>query len=174
VAWDLFQTLASILSCIFYVLSTYHYVLPAWVDWFLTVAFTCELALRYYVCEDRWAHTFEFFTLIDWLTVLPMYIQYIIAKAGLEMSGQTTFFFLRFARTMNIMRIMRTFRFAGQKNINKTTRQYFILGLTVLSLVFLSAGIVQMVEKNMTFGLAVYFMLVTMSTVGYGDVHPER
>jgi len=69
---------------------------------------------------------------------------------------------------------MRTFRFAGQKNINKTTRQYFILGLTVLSLVFLSAGIVQMVEKNMTFGLAVYFMLVTMSTVGYGDVHPER
>ena len=87
------------------------------------------------------------------------------------MGGETAFFFVRLARTMNIMR---TFRLAAQKNINKTTRQYFMLGLTVLSLVFLSAGIVQIVEKNMTFGLAVYFMIVTMSTVGYGDIHPER
>jgi len=173
-AWDIFQSLASLLSCITYVASTYHYIFPLFLQWTLTIIFSCELLLRYYVSENRWAHTFEFFTLIDLLTVLPMYIQFIVAHTGTPMAGHRSLFFLRFARTMNIMRIVRTFRFGGVRRMPKSTRQCSILGLTVVSLVFLSAGLVQLVERDLTFGRAVYFMIVTMSTVGYGDIHPTR
>jgi hypothetical protein len=67
-----------------------------------------------------------------------------------------------------LFRILRTVRVAG-KGLSLEQRQLSVLILTVMALVFLSAGLVQIVE-DMDYFTAVYFMVVTMSTVGYGEL----
>lgn len=117
-----------------------------------------------------------------------------------ESAGQ--FSFLRFVRVLRVMRILRAFKILNQ-NLTAVTRQLFTLVLTVSSIVFLSAGLVHVVEtvnpltslqdslgadyiatincddpthsddspeaeycSYITFGDALYFIVVTISTVG--------
>jgi potassium large conductance calcium-activated channel subfamily M alpha protein 1 len=85
------------------------------------------------------------------------------------------------------MRVLRTFKLVNIR-MSAVTRQTVQLALTVTSIVFLSAGLLHLLEQELyevfalsdeprsdklTFGGSVWFIIVTLSTVGYGDVVPE-
>jgi Ion channel. len=72
------------------------------------------------------------------------------------------------------IRIFRTFRVA-KTSLNAVDQKMATLILIVISIIFLSACIIELIERQNIryFGTALYFIIVTISTVGYGDLSPE-
>ena len=79
-------------------------------------------------------------TLVDLLTILPVYLAF-----GLG-SSYTAFKFLQCLRILKLLRIFKTFK--PMRNTSAVRRQLIILVLTLVSMVFLFAGIVQIMEND--------------------------
>lgn len=97
-------------------------------------------------------------------------------------SGTLTF--LRFSRVLRALRAVSAI--SQSVRLTAVTRQLLVLLLTVVSIVFISSGLVLVFEQDLyertmgyprepplTFGTSVYFTVVTLSSVGYGDVVAE-
>lgn len=176
--WDVGQTVASLVSCVFYVLNTYDWVTPFGVDEGLTILFTVDYALRLFASPNRLRYPFGFFPIVDALTCLPVYLGW---AANTQVSQLN---FMRFVRVLRIMRILRAFKMLNA-SLSAFTKQLITLVLTVVSLVFLYAGLINLVEDQVYKELqgadpprlvpfldAVYYAVVTLATVGYGDIVP--
>lgn len=161
------------LSSLFYVLETYN--LPIYIsntieflDLLIIVIFTIEFLLRYYVVKDRIKHTKSFYTIIDFLTIFPFWV------------GIGDLHFLRILRFFRFFRYSKKYlkmssSFLGKNSIEKL----FIVRIlfTIFTILFISSGIVYTFErpyndKINTFDDAFYFTLVTVTTVGFGDITP--
>jgi voltage-gated potassium channel len=178
--WDLLQTLLSLISCVLYVAATYDIRVDGGVDLAFTVLFTLDYFIRWYAAANRRTYPFGFFPLVDVLTCAPVYLEFVFAGFGDGVS------FLRFVRILRIMRILRTFKLINN-SVSPVLRQILVLVLTIMSMTFLFAGLISLVETDVDdsingrtsaddqpilFGDGLYFAVVTMSTVGYGDVSP--
>eukprot|EP00753_Platysulcus_tardus_P017880 PLAT6619.1.p1 GENE.PLAT6619.1~~PLAT6619.1.p1 ORF type:complete len:1209 (+),score=570.20 PLAT6619.1:146-3772(+) len=230
--WDIFQVFLSMLACILYVVETYRKT-QAW-DWMeilevvMTVFFLADYVFALYIAERRLRFIISLQGLVDLFTIVPVF---------LKLSPQSTFAtrtlgFLRFIRILRIMRILRAFRVLDHA-LSPVRRQTFNLVLTLTSLVFLAAGLVQILESDFyracnyvdakdmpscvpprdhkdwtpdytlegecdcaekecqvwpdrfgslndvrcfkwDFFRSFYFIIVTISTVGYGDFNPSN
>lgn len=159
---------------------TYAFVAPQSVDQTFTVLFTMDLLLRLAASSQRITFLCSPMAIVDILTVTPVYLEWL----G-DMDNGNSLNFLRFIRVLRVMRILRTFKVINN-GMNAIKRQTITLALTVTSIVFLAAGLVHLFEgdlfqplegtaqdEHMTFGNALWFIIVTLSTVGFGDVVPE-
>lgn len=176
--WDLFQTLLSIVACTLYVLDTYAVGIAKWPDWMMTGFFSVDYLVRFYAAANRCKYPFTKFAIIDLLTVAPVYAELFFddGESSAEEAAFEGLAFLRFVRILRVMRIMRAFG-ALNNSMSPVGRQLAMLGLTVASIMFLTAGLVHLAEsptnEEWTFGTALWFMVVTISTVGYGDISPD-
>ncbi|MFC6725166.1 ion transporter [Halobium palmae] len=157
------------------------YSLPARVDATLrdleaaiALVFLAEYVLRLYGARNRVAEFFNGYTLVDLLSILPT-----LAVLALPVPVAVNVGFLRALRVIRVLRFYRFTRdaefFFGTVSDNalRTTK----LLLTVLVLFFVSAGLFYSVEHRTnpgvaTFGDAFYYTVVTLSTVGFGDITP--
>ncbi|GAB4529947.1 MAG: ion transporter [Pleurocapsa sp.] len=140
----------------------------SWVDWFILIIFTIEYFLRFWVAQNKKKFFFKFFSLIDLVAILPLLLGFIDTK------------FLRIFRWFRILRIVRFWKF--ETNLFGIKAQDGIvfarIFLTLFSLIFVYAGLIYQVEHQVNgaglqnFFDAFYFVVVTMTTVGYGDVTP--
>ncbi|RHY52225.1 hypothetical protein DYB34_013012, partial [Aphanomyces astaci] len=183
-AWDMFQTLVSLVACAVCVVQSYHdeFVVPS-MDLSFGVIFAADYCLRFYCAKNRLWFPFTFSAIIDVLAVAPTIYDYVTNDS----TGQRpTFAFLRFVRILRIMKAIQMSRHSSANHFTGT--QLLSLGLLVTSIVFISACLFQLVENsyrapilsdtgawinnNVTLGDSFYFILVTISTVGYGDIAP--
>ncbi|RHY62061.1 hypothetical protein DYB30_010994, partial [Aphanomyces astaci] len=181
-AWDMFQTLVSLVACAVCVVQSYHdeFVVPS-MDLSFGVIFAADYCLRFYCAKNRLWFPFTFSAIIDVLAVAPTIYDYVTNDS----TGQRpTFAFLRFVRILRIMKAIQMSRHSSANHFTGT--QLLSLGLLVTSIVFISACLFQLVENsyrapilsdtgawinnNVTLGDSFYFILVTISTVGYGDI----
>jgi len=131
--------------------------------------FIFEYVVRLWASPDRVREFFKIYTLVDLLAIIPFFFD------------NDSYQVLRVFRALRVLRLMRymqghSFFF---KKFNKThiiiTRIAFILS----SIIFVSSGIIFFAEKNYpgsnihTFFDAVYFTIITLTTVGYGDITPK-
>ncbi|TVQ12022.1 MAG: zinc-ribbon domain-containing protein [Leptolyngbya sp. DLM2.Bin27] len=161
------------LSAVIFVAKTYPIspVLDAWLnalDWLIVVAFTLEYGLRLWVAQRPWRYALSLYGLIDLVALLPSWI------------GIFDIRFLRFFRSLRILRLVRIFddrRWFGQVTSTDSLILIRIL-LTLGTIIFIYSGLIFQVEhpsnpENFgTFLDALYFAVVTVTTVGYGDVTP--
>jgi len=161
------------LSAAIFVVKTYPIspTLDAWLnalDWLIVVAFTLEYALRLWTARRPWQYALGLYGLIDLIAILPSWI------------GVFDIRFLRFFRSLRILRLVHVFNnrlWFGQVTSADSLILIRIL-LTLGTIIFIYSGLIFQVENPSnpedfgTFLDALYFAVVTMTTVGYGDVTP--
>ncbi len=141
----------------------------------VTVLFTIEYAIRIWSAEDRWAYARSFYGVIDLVSILPVYLSLLIP-------GATSFLMIRALRLLRIFRVFKMARWLGEANflvtaLRASARKISVFLLTVL-LVNLIMGAVMYVVEGEASGFdsifrGVYWSIVTMSTVGFGDITPQ-
>ena len=138
------------------------------VDFVILIIFTIEYILRLWSAKSPKKFLFSSFGIIDLIAISPLFI------------GWTDIHFIRVFRWFRILRIVR-FWTVERRILGFNTEDSIVLVrifLTLFTLIFVYAGLIYQVEHQINsdrlknFFDAFYFVVVTMTTVGYGDVTP--
>lgn len=145
-------------------------------NFILTALFTLEYAARVYCSPDRKKYILSFFGVIDLLAILPPYLFVVFPTARYML-------LLRSFRFIRIFRIFRLFSFINEgflmmQALRKSLHKIAVYFMFVLILVTCLGTLMYIVEsgqpntKFTNIGSSVYWAIVTMTTVGYGDITP--
>jgi voltage-gated potassium channel len=147
--------------------------------WFAEVAialvFVVEYVLRLYGAENRFEEFTNPYTVVDLLSVLPTLSVLVFPVSTVALN-------VGFLRVVRVVRVLRFYRFTRDEEfffgtVSVETLRVMKLLLTVLVVFFLSAGLFYSAEHRAnpgvdTFGDAFYYAVVTLTTVGFGDIVP--
>lgn len=144
-------------------------------EWVFTGLFTAEYLLRIYSAGRRRRYVTSFYGIIDLLAILPTYLSLFVV-------GTQYFAILRALRLLRVFRVFKLSRHLGEAGILMTalraSREKITVFLTaVLTLVLVIGALMYAVEgpehgfANIPVGI--YWAIVTLTTVGYGDVVPQ-
>ncbi len=145
-------------------------------EYLLTAFFTIEYLVRLYCSPKPRAYAFSFFGIIDLLSILPMYL-------GFFLHGARYMLMLRSFRLIRVFRIFKLFSFLEEghlllKSIQDSLHKMVIFFLFVVIVVICLGTVMFMVESGVPgsqftdIPTSIYWAVVTMTTVGYGDITP--
>ena len=143
-------------------------------EWTFTIMFTVEYLLRIYSIRRPLSYIFSFFGIIDFLAILPTYL-------SLFMPGTEVFAIIRVLRVLRIFRVLKLVQFMGEADLLMTAmissrRKVFIWLFLVMNIVIILGSVMYLVEGGNTgfdsIPRSIYWAVVTLTTVGYGDVVP--
>lgn len=178
-AIDIAMLSLNLLFIAVFVVETYPHTAPTdALLWRLEVGiagvFLAEYVLRIYGAADRLGELTNPYTVIDLLSVLP-------TLSVLVLPGPVTFE-LGFLRVARIVRVLRFYRFTQDEEfffgtVEAQTLRAGELVLTIFVLLFATAGLFYSAEHAVnpgvsTFGDAFYYTVVSLTTVGFGDITP--
>jgi len=226
--WDAWQIFLSVLACGLYIAESYstgytEHQFYTWHDVIVTQFFMLDFIFNWFTAINTKIFFQSLMTIVDVLTIFPVYI-------SLATGSDVNLSIFRFIRILRLVRVLRTFRLLG--SLSGLKRQLITLSLTLISLVFMAAGVVNVLENDVqqlyfdcqyinkntnyrpscdsytdTFDMdtcdcrekncvpvynryderyeptriqctslpffnCIYFIIVTISTVGYGDISP--
>ncbi len=144
-------------------------------EWGFTIIFTIEYLLRLYSVYRPWKYARSFFGIVDLLAVLPTYL-------ALFLPAAQYFLIIRALRLIRIFRIFKMARFiSGSDAILralKASRAKIVVFLTFVSLIVIIVGALMYLieggsnERFSSIPRGIYWAIVTLTTVGYGDITP--
>ena len=144
-------------------------------EWTFTIMFTVEYFLRIFAIRRPSSYIFSFFGIIDLLAILPTYL-------SLFMPGTEVFAIIRVLRVLRIFRVLKLVQFMGEADLLMTAmissrRKVFIWLFLVMNIVIILGSVMYLVEGGNTgfdsIPRSIYWAVVTLTTVGYGNVVPQ-